>query len=48
MPVAGAGDVTVIVPVTTAHVDEVDVAIGCVGTGGGALIITIRAGEVQP
>ncbi len=48
MPDAGAGFVTVIVPVATVQVGWVDVAVGCTGTAGGVLIVTLRGIEIQP
>ncbi len=48
MPVVGAGLVTVIVPVAVVHVGWVGVTDGCAGTGGGALIVTLSAGDMQP
>ncbi len=48
MPIAGAGLVTVIVPVATVQVGWVGVTVGCAGTGGGALIVTFSAGDMQP
>ena len=49
MPVAGAGAVTVIVPVVAAHVvGEVAVAVGAAGAEGAALTVTCVAEEIQP
>ncbi len=45
---AGAGFVTVILPVDTVQVGWVGVAVGCAGTVGAAVIITLRAGDIQP
>ncbi len=48
MPVAGAGAVTVIVPVATKQVGWVGVAVGATGAGGGASIVTVAGVDVQP
>ena len=49
MPVAGAGAVTVIVPVVAAHVvGEVAVAVGATGAAGAAFTVTCVAADVQP
>ena len=49
MPAAGAGDVTVIVPVVAAHVvGEVAVAVGAAGALGAAFTVTCVAADVQP
>ena len=48
MPVAGTGEVTVIVPVAMVQVGWVGEAVGCAGVAGGALIVTFRAGDTQP
>ncbi len=48
MPVAGAGKVTVIVPVATVHVGWVGVAVGAAGGAGGASIVIVVAGDIQP
>ncbi len=48
MPVAGAGVLTVIVPVAIVQVGWVRVADGCAGVAGGALIVTLCAGDMQP
>ncbi len=48
MPVDGAGVLTVIVPVDTVQVGCVAVAVGCVSAGGGALMVTLPPGEIQP
>jgi hypothetical protein len=49
MPVAGAGAVTVIVPVVIAHVvGDVAVAVGAAGAVGAAFTVTCVAAEVQP
>ena len=48
MPVAGAGAVTVIVPVVAAHVvGDVAVAVGAAGALGAAPTVTCVATEVQ-
>ena len=48
MPVAGAGDVTVIVPVATAHVGCVKVTAGAAGVTGEAAIVAVVTTEVHP
>ncbi len=48
MPVAGAGLVTVIIPVATVQVGWAAVAAGCAGTAGAALMVTLRGGDIQP
>ncbi len=48
MPGAGAGEVTVIVPLAIVQFGWLGTATGCVGTGGGALTVTFSAGEIQP
>ena len=49
MPVAGAGAVTVIVPVVAAHVvGEVAVTVGAAGALGAAFTVTAVAADVQP
>ena len=49
MPVAGAGALTVIVPVLAAHVvGEVAVAVGAAGALGAASTTTAVAPEIQP
>ena len=49
MPVAGAGAVTVIVPVVAAHVvGDVAVAVGAAGALGAAFTVTCVAAEMQP
>ena len=48
MPVAGAGVLTVIVPVATVQVGWVAVAVACAGVAGGALIVTLNEGDIQP
>ena len=49
MPAAGAGAVTVIVPVVAAHVvGEVAVAVGAAGAVGAAFTVTGVAPEIQP
>ncbi len=48
MPVAGAGFVTVIVPVATVQPGWATVTVGCVRAGGGTLIVTLRGGDTQP
>ncbi len=48
MPVAAAGELTVMVPVATVQPGWVGVAVGCAGVGGCALTGTVRAGEIQP
>ncbi len=48
MPVAGAGVLTVIVPVATAQVGCVAVAVCWDGAAGGALMVTLSAGDIQP
>ena len=49
MPVAGAGAVTVIVPVVVAHVvGDVAVAVGAAGALGAAFTVTWVAAEIQP
>ena len=48
MPAAGAGAVTIIVPVVTAHVvGDVAVAVGATGAVGAALTVTCVAAEMQ-
>ena len=37
-----------IIPVVTVHVGWVGVAVGWAGTNGAALIVTLRAGDIQP
>ena len=48
MPAPGAGVLTVIVPVASAHVGWVGVAVGVGGAAGGELMVTINAAEVHP
>ena len=48
MPVAGAGALTVMAPVDAVQVSWVDVAAGCAGIGGGALIVTLNGKDIQP
>ena len=49
MPAAGAGAVTVIVPVVAVHVaGEVDVIVGAAGAVGAAPTTTEVAADVQP
>ena len=48
MPAPGAGVLTVMVPVATAHVGCVGVAVGAAGMADGGLIVTDAAAEVQP
>ena len=49
MPVAGAGALTVIVPVVAAHVvGEVAAAVGAAGAVGAAFTVTCVAAEMQP
>jgi hypothetical protein len=49
MPAAGAGDVTVIIPVTSAQVaGSVGVAVGAAGAVGAPLIVTEVADDVHP
>ena len=49
MPAAGAGAVTVIIPVVAAHVvGEVAVAVGAAGAVGAAFTVTWVAAEIQP
>ena len=49
MPAAGAGAVTVIVPVVAAHVvGEVAAAVGAAGALGAASTVTCVAAEIQP
>ena len=49
MPAAGAGAVTVIVPVVAAHVvGDVAVAVGAAGAVGAAFTVTCVADEIQP
>ena len=49
MPAAGAGAVTVIVPVVAAHVvGEVAKAVGAAGAVGAAFTTTAVAEEIQP
>ena len=48
-PVAGAGALTVIVPVAAAQVaGDVAVAVGAAGALGGASTVTLAAAEIQP
>ena len=49
MPAAGAGALTVIVPVVAAHVvGEAAVAVGAAGAVGAAFTVTAVAPEIQP
>ena len=49
MPAAGAGALTVIVPVVAAHVvGDVAVAVGAAGALGAASTVTVVAAEIQP
>ena len=49
MPWAGAGALTVIVPVVAAHVvGDVAVAVGAAGAVGAAFTVTAVAPEIQP
>ncbi len=48
MPAAGAGAVTVIVPVATEQVGCVGFAVGATGAGGGASTVTVAGADVQP
>ena len=48
IPAAGAGVLTVMVPVATTHVGCVGVAVGAAGVAGGELIVTEAAAEVHP
>ena len=49
MPVAGAGALTVIVPVVAAHVvGDVAAAVGAAGALGAAFTVTVAAAEIQP
>ena len=48
IPAAGAGVLTVIVPVATAHVGCTSVVVGAAGGVGCGLIVTEVAGEVHP
>ena len=49
MPVAGAGALTVIVPVLAAHVvGDVAKAVGAAGAVGAAFTVTAVAVEIQP
>ena len=48
MPVAGAGLLTVMVPVATVQPGWVAVTVGCAGDAGGEVIVTLRAGDMQP
>jgi hypothetical protein len=48
IPAAGAGVLTVIVPVATVHVGCVGVAVGAAGVGGCALIVIDVAADMHP
>ena len=49
IPAAGAGVLTVMVPVVAAHVVGcVGVAVGAAGADGAALMVTVVAAEIQP
>ena len=48
IPAAGAGVLTVIVPVATVQVGCVGVAVGAAGANGAASIVTLVAEEIQP
>ncbi len=48
MPVAGAGFVTVIVPVATVQPGWDTVTVGCVRAAGGVLIVILRGIDIQP
>jgi hypothetical protein len=48
IPAAGAGELTVIVPVATAHVGCVGVAVGAAGVCGCALIVMGVAADMHP
>ena len=49
MPAAGAGALTVIVPVLAAHVvGDAAVAVGAAGAAGAAFTVTTVAEEIQP
>ena len=48
MPAAGAGVLTVIVPVAMAHVGCAGVAVGAVGALGAALIVIGVAADIHP
>ena len=49
MPVAGAGALTVIVPVVAVQVvGDVAVAVGAAGAAGAAFTVTAVAPEIQP
>ena len=49
MPAAGAGALTVIVPVVAAHVvGDVAAAVGAAGALGAAFTVTCVAADVQP
>ena len=49
MPAAGAGDVTVIVPVEIVQLaGDVTVAVGAAGALGAASTVTLVAAEIQP
>ena len=48
IPVPGAGEVTVMVPVATVQVGWINVAAGAAGVSGDADIVAAVADEVQP
>ena len=48
IPAAGAGVLTVMVPVATAHVGWVNVVVGAAGVAGCGLMVTDDAMEIQP
>ncbi len=49
MPVAGAGELTVMVPVVAVHVaGDAPLAVGAAGALGGEAIVTLAGAEIQP